>query len=71
MIKTDALLCASQPRCRLVLQVHDELIYEVPKSDVSQACTLIREGMENSVQLSLQFPIAIKTGSAWGNVQSI
>ncbi|KAI5732839.1 hypothetical protein M8J76_004718 [Diaphorina citri] len=71
MIKTDALLCASQPRCRLVLQVHDELIYEVPKSDASQACSLIREGMENCVQLSLQFPIAIKTGSAWGNVQSI
>uniref|UniRef100_A0A8D8T3V8 DNA polymerase theta n=2 Tax=Cacopsylla melanoneura TaxID=428564 RepID=A0A8D8T3V8_9HEMI len=69
MIKTNSLLQDTMPNCHLVLQIHDELIYEVPKSLVSQACSLIKQGMESCIELSLQLPVAIKIGSAWGDTQ--
>lgn len=51
-----------------VLQLHDELIYEVAKTDLKQVAEIVRHEMETAVKLSVLFPVKLKVGSSWGNL---
>ena len=61
-----------QPRgAFLVLQLHDELLYEVNREDVNTVINLIREEMESAMILSVKMPVKVKTGSSWGTLKDI
>lgn len=47
MIAVDAWLQAEQPRVRMIMQVHDELVFEVHKDDVDAVAKQIHQLMEN------------------------
>ena len=49
----------------LLLQVHDELIFEVADSDVEQASTLIKNAMETVVDLSVPLIVEVGVGNNW------
>jgi DNA polymerase I len=55
---------------RMLMQVHDELVFEVPESDVERAGALIRDVMERAaepaVTLSVPLGVDIGTGPNWG-----
>ena len=51
------------------MQVHDELLFEVRSDVLQQACMLIKGCMENAVQLSVPFPVKLKTGPSWGELE--
>ncbi|XP_044010406.1 DNA polymerase theta [Aphidius gifuensis] len=53
----------------LVLQLHDELIYEVNGHDLENVARIIKESMENCCQLSVPLPVKVKVGPAWGDLQ--
>ncbi|XP_076643351.1 DNA polymerase theta [Halictus rubicundus] len=52
----------------LVLQIHDELLYEVNINDLRQVATIIKESMEQVCQLAVPLPIKLKVGPAWGDL---
>ncbi len=62
MIELDAALRGEEMRSRLLLQVHDELILEVPEDEHDRAEKLVLETMEGVASLSV--PLRIET--AWG-----
>ncbi|MFC3712342.1 DNA polymerase I [Sphingoaurantiacus capsulatus] len=55
---------------RMLLQVHDELVFEVPERDVEAATPVIRSVMESAhrpaVELSVPLGVEIGTGPSWG-----
>lgn len=51
-------------RTRMVLQVHDELIFEVPEDELSVR-DMIRDRMQNVVQLSVPLTVDVKQGLNW------
>lgn len=53
---------------RLVLHLHDELMYEVPKHCVDEFCLILKNGMESAIPLSIKFPVKIKVGKSWGTL---
>ena len=53
----------------LLLQLHDELIYEVSGEEVLQAAIIVKEGMEKALGLSVPTPVRIKVGTSWGELQ--
>lgn len=53
----------------LVLQLHDELIYEVNENDLPCVAKIIKESMENCCELSVPLPVKVKTGPAWGELK--
>jgi len=55
----------------LVMQLHDELIYEVHKSDVERVNDIIREGMENCIEFAVKMKVKIRTGTNWGNLEKL
>ncbi|MHB8370617.1 MAG: DNA polymerase [Leptospirales bacterium] len=58
-------LAASGGRSRLLLQVHDELLLEVPESEAEQAASLVRETMEAAIRISVPLPVSIGRGTDW------
>lgn len=65
MIAVDAWLQAAQPRVRMIMQVHDELVFEVHKDDVEQVSQKIHELMENSTQLDVPLLVEVGSGENW------
>jgi DNA polymerase-1 len=66
----EALAEAGLDKVRMLLQVHDELVFEVPEGDVDAAKPVIERVMagaaEPHVQLSVPLGIEIGTGPSWG-----
>ena len=55
----------AQLKSRLLLQVHDELIFEVAVGEQDQLSDLVRDSMENAVKLSLPLDVNIGVGLSW------
>ncbi|MCL1818261.1 MAG: DNA polymerase I [Spirochaetaceae bacterium] len=53
---------------RLLLQVHDELIFEVPREELPAMEALVREEMEAAYVLSVPLRVSIETGTSWGEM---
>ena len=53
---------------RLLLQVHDELIFEAPESEADRAAGVIRKAMEGAVELEAPLRVSVETGKAWGDL---
>ncbi|PLX84066.1 MAG: DNA polymerase I [Desulfuromonas sp.] len=58
-------LRAESLQSRMLLQVHDELVFEVPADEVEAVSTLVREEMEGAAQLSVPLSVEIGTGHNW------
>lgn len=56
---------------RLILQVHDELVFEVPEDEIKQTTEIVRDIMENTVKLKVPIIVDIKTGKNWGELEKI
>lgn len=66
MISVDAWLKQSDaPRARIIMQVHDELVFEVHKDDVAAASEKIRNLMEASMTLAVPLKVDVGTGENW------
>ncbi len=59
------------PECRMLLQVHDELVFEVEEDKVEQYLKLIKPMMENAYKLSVPVTCEAKVGDNWGEMVSI
>ncbi|WP_313396939.1 DNA polymerase I [Atlantibacter hermannii] len=65
MIAVDAWLEKEQPRVKLIMQVHDELVFEVHKDDVAAVSEKIHELMENSMKLDVPSLVEVGSGENW------
>ena len=52
-------------RAKLLLQVHDELVFEIPPDEWQELETKIKSIMENAVSLSIPLVIDIHSGNNW------
>jgi DNA polymerase-1 len=62
MIQIEPALVAAglAERCRMLLQVHDELIFEVPEAEVDQTIELVTDLMENAAMPALSMKVPLK-----------
>ncbi|XP_066555489.1 DNA polymerase theta [Amia ocellicauda] len=51
-----------------VLQLHDELIYEVAEDDLIQVAQIVKKEMESAVKLYVKLRVKVKVGPSWGNL---
>ena len=65
MVKVYDALREKCPEAKLILQVHDELICEVPKAQAETVAQILKEEMENAVKLSVPLRADVKVGRSW------
>jgi DNA polymerase I len=65
MIRIDAALRERKLQSRMLLQVHDELVFEAPKGEVEELRVLVKEEMENVRPLLVPLEVEIGVGSNW------
>ena len=65
MIAVDHWLETEKPRVRMIMQVHDELVFEVHKDDVEAVSKKIHELMENSTTLDVPLLVEVGSGENW------
>ena len=56
-------------KSKMVLQVHDELIFEVPEQELELMRQLVPEVMSTALELSVPIKVDIKTGNNWGEME--
>ena len=69
MINIDEQLKVLGMESKMILQVHDELIFEVPRQELQQLESLVGELMPSAVILDVPLEIEMKTGPDWGNLK--
>ena len=65
MLVVDARLTETQPRARLLMQVHDELVVEAPKARAKEVGELLRECMEGVLSLGVPLRADVGIGDDW------
>ena len=65
MIAVDAWLEKEQPRVRMIMQVHDELVFEVHKDELEAVTRKIHQLMENCVKLDVPLLVEVGSGANW------
>jgi DNA polymerase-1 len=58
-------MAAQSLKSRMLLQVHDELVFEVAKGELETLRLLVTEKMESVVELSVPLDVQIGTGRSW------
>ena len=58
-------------KAKMLLQVHDELVFECPKSELKETARVVQEVMENAFPLSIPLSTEARYGANWGETKSI
>jgi DNA polymerase-1 len=65
MIRIDAALRERELRSTMIMQVHDELVFEVPETEVEEVRTLVVEQMRSALDLRVPIEVDAGTGRTW------
>jgi DNA polymerase-1 len=65
MIRLPERLRSAGLKARLLLQVHDDLVLEVPREEVDAVVPILRETMESAMKLDVPLTVDVKVGDNW------
>ncbi len=71
MLKVHARLRERSLRARMLLQVHDELLLELPESELSEVAELVLAEMSGAAKLSVPLKVEAKCGPNWGEMHRL
>ena len=55
-------------KSKMVMQVHDELVFDVSKKESEKLLTMVVNVMESAVDLSVPLVVDVERGVSWGSV---
>lgn len=65
MIRVNEAMKKANVKSKMLLQIHDELIFEVPEEELDQMKALVKEAMENAMELRVPLKASIQSGKTW------
>ena len=71
MLAVDARMRASGMKSRMLLQIHDELLFEAPEEEIGALAALVREAMTGALDLTVPLGVEIAAGANWLDVHPI
>jgi DNA polymerase-1 len=71
MVKVAGDLAQSGLKARMIITVHDELVFDVPAKELKKVAQLAKETMEHAVKLSVPLVVAVKSGPNWAEMDEI
>jgi DNA polymerase-1 len=70
MVRLHAALREQDFSARMILQVHDELVLQVPQDELRRVAKLVRSLMENAFELDASLKVDMKTGRNWEEMEA-
>jgi DNA polymerase-1 len=67
MTRIDARMQAEGMKSRMLLQVHDELVFEVAKGELERLQTIVVEHMATVVELTVPLDVHVGVGKTWAS----
>jgi DNA polymerase-1 len=71
MIEIHKKLPEISPTSKLILQVHDELVFEVPEKEVKKVATFVKKTMESVHKFKCPILAEVEAGDNWGELETI
>ena len=71
MIKIHQELETISPKTKMILQVHDELVFEVPQNDLKKVAEFVQKTMEKIYELRAPIAVEVEVGENWGELKKI
>lgn len=71
MVEIQDKLTTISPKSKMILQVHDELVFEVPEKEVEMVAQLVYETMRSVMKLRAPIEVEIGVGNNWGETKKI
>ncbi len=71
MIQIDTALTKSRLKAKMLLQVHDELIFEVAPHEIAILIKIVKQCMENAAQLNVPLKVDVSAGFNWFDMERI
>lgn len=68
MLNVDKMIGEKNLKARLLLQIHDELLFEVDEKEAESFSILLKEEMEKAVKLSIPLRASVEIGKSWGEI---
>ena len=68
MIRIDEQLISKKYEARMILQIHDEIILELPHDELEHVQKIVQKTMESIVDWEVPLNVSISTGKNWGEV---
>lgn len=65
MIRVDESLARENLQAKMIMQIHDELVFESPEDEIEKLKEIVRSCMEGTVELSVPLVVDIHTGGNW------
>ena len=66
MIKIHSKLSQISPKSRMILQVHDELVFEVPEKETQKVADFVKKEMEDVYRFKCPIKVDVEVGDNWG-----
>jgi len=58
-------------KARMTIQVHDELVFDLPKQELDEVVILVKDKMENVLKLDVPIKVDVKKGKNWLEMEEI
>lgn len=71
MVAIDHYLAQNNLQTKMILQVHDELVFEVPEAELKVIAPRIKSFMANATHLSVPLVVELKVGKSWGETEPL
>lgn len=71
MIEIQDLFTGRKLKSQMTIQIHDELVFDVPKDELKEVLGLIKDRMENVLELQVPVRVEIKQGKNWLEMERV
>lgn len=69
MVKINDEFKKSNLKSKMIMQIHDELVFDVSKDELDKIREIVKRNMEQSIKLNVPVEVKIKVGKNWGEVE--
>ena len=69
MIAIAKRLREDQRSAKMILQIHDELVFEAPADEIDELATLVRHQMQSVLSLRVPLKVDLKSGDNWAECE--
>ena len=71
MIAIHRALAEAGLQARMLLQVHDDLVFELPPSELERLAALVRRHMVEAIRLDVPIEVTLKAGPNWADMEEL